>query len=99
MNCDRTRLKECDRLAASLELIQTLGGQAEIQKENLIIHGGRTLHGGQVNTYGDHRMVMAAAAAAAVKGVSAVQTEQPEAVRKSYPDFFRTLSETGGLIQ
>lgn len=65
-NAGRLRLKECDRLSATAELLSALGADIKIQDDGFVINGSEAgLNGGNVNGFGDHRMVMTAAVAAA----------------------------------
>lgn len=59
------RVKESDRLAAMSAALRALGGQVEERADGAAIQGGR-LHGGVVDSLGDHRIAMAAAVAAQV---------------------------------
>ncbi len=92
---ERLRLKESDRIASTLRMIRSLGGRAEETPDGLIIEGGAMLAGGTVESFDDHRIVMAAA-------VAATRCEQPviitgaQAVAKSYPDFFDEYTRLGG---
>lgn len=92
-NAARLRHKESDRLAASVELINFLGGQADIYQNSLEIHG-TGLHGGRVSAHGDHRIVMAAAAAAVISDEPVI-IDGAESVKKSYPEFFKDLKNLG----
>ena len=60
VNGERLRIKESDRLASVCELITKLGGKAEEQPAGLIIYP-KPLTGGQIDSYNDHRIVMAMA--------------------------------------
>ena len=95
LNVSRLRLKESDRLTATANLLNALGGRAEIEGDTLIVHGRSRLSGGAVDTVNDHRMVMAAAVAA-VGCDSPVTVNDPQAVNKSYPGFFETLDTLRG---
>ena len=86
-NAARLRLKESDRLAAVCGLLQTLGGSVRQTGDGLIISGGIPLTGGTVDCCGDHRMVMAAAVAAALCR-DPVRIPNAEAVAKSDPGFW-----------
>ena len=97
--CGRLRLKECDRLAATCELLNALGGNAAVQGDDLVLHGVRRLKGGvTVSGYDDHRMVMLAS-------IAALQCEQPvtvtgvEALNKSWPDYLDAYRALGGLAE
>ena len=87
INAGRLRLKESDRLKSTARLIASLGGTAEELPDGLIIHGREALDGGSVETWRDHRIAMAAAAAACVcRG--AVSLDDSRCVEKSYPRFW-----------
>ena len=83
----RLRLKESDRLAAITAFLRTLGGDITENEDGLTVVGGKPLHGGTVNTCGDHRIAMSAAAAALLTE-EAVTIPHAECVQKSYPTFF-----------
>ena len=75
---------ETDRLAALVEEINRLGGDAEELADGLLIRP-RDLHAGTIRTYDDHRM----AHAAAVLGLRApdLLVENIGTTAKTYPDF------------
>lgn len=95
-NAARLRLKESDRLSAVRELLQKIGGKVEETADSLIIYGQKELAGAaSIDSFNDHRIAMSAAVAA-LKCKAAVTINNPEVVRKSYPDFFSVYSELGG---
>lgn len=91
----RLRLKESDRAETVTSLINALGGSAEIRGDEMVIHGTGSLDGGTAETFGDHRIVMAAAIAA-TRSSGPVRIRGTEAAAKSYPDFFARMRELGG---
>lgn len=93
-NIRRLRLKESDRVATVIEMIQSLGGMAESTEDTLTIYG-TGLTGGTVNSYNDHRIAMAAAIAATIC-TSPVTILGAEAVNKSYPGFWKEYRNLGG---
>lgn len=94
VNASRLRLKESDRLESTAAMIRSLGGKAEVGEDFLhVLPTG--LRGGAVDSYGDHRIVMAAAAASCACEEPVV-INGAEAVSKSYPGFFDDLRELGG---
>ena len=95
-NASRLRIKESDRIEAVKSLIKSLGGECEAGEDYLKIIGRGALSGGEVDSFGDHRIVMAAAIASVICG-SDVFIKGEEAVNKSYPDFFRDFRSLGGL--
>ncbi|MBQ7043493.1 MAG: 3-phosphoshikimate 1-carboxyvinyltransferase [Clostridia bacterium] len=96
-NASRLRLKESDRIETTVRMINSLGGEAVATDEGLIIKGKTKLSGGTVDGYGDHRIVMSAAVAAA-KCENPVIITGAQAVNKSYPEFFNEYISLGGKI-
>lgn len=94
-NAERLRIKESDRLQAISDTINKLGGSLKVTDDGLIITPVNTLHGGTVESFGDHRIVMSAAIAA-MKSDGDIIIKGAEAVEKSYPDFFRDYNNLGG---
>jgi 3-phosphoshikimate 1-carboxyvinyltransferase len=86
-NAGRLRIKESDRLESTRNMLISLGGDAEITDDGLLIRGKPGFTGGTVDGSGDHRIVMSAAIAACVCKQSVTITGC-EAVNKSYPLFF-----------
>lgn len=94
-NARRLKIKESDRLETTAALLNNLGGDVEITDDGLIIRPVRTMHGGIVDSFGDHRIVMAAAIAALrINGEVIIKGAQ--AAEKSYPDFFKDYINLGG---
>ena len=94
----RVRLKESDRLKTTTQLVSTLGGVIEETEDGLIIKGRVPLHGGEVDSCNDHRIVMAAALASTIAS-GPVIIKGAEAVNKSYPGFFRDFRKLGGITE
>jgi 3-phosphoshikimate 1-carboxyvinyltransferase len=82
------RVKETDRVSTTVEFLSTLGGRAEPLADGLVVNGngGAPLRGGTVESYGDHRIAMAAAVAALSAG-GPVTVNGWEATATSYPGF------------
>ncbi|HBB20411.1 MAG TPA: 3-phosphoshikimate 1-carboxyvinyltransferase, partial [Ruminococcus sp.] len=96
-NAQRLRIKESDRLAAVSDMLGRLGGDVTVTEDGLIISPTGKMTGGQVDSFGDHRIVMAAAIAAV--GCSGdVVIRGAQAVEKSYPDFFKDYIHLGGKV-
>jgi len=98
INAGRLRLKESDRLTAVADLLTTLGAQVEEKEDSLTIRGGKPLHGGLCNGYNDHRIVMSAAVAALICD-GEVEITTPNAVAKSYPEFYEDLARFGLAVR
>ena len=93
-NIGRLRLKESDRVASTIAMLQALGGKADATDDTLTVHPG-TFTGGTVDSVGDHRIAMAAAiASTACKAPVTVLGAQ--AVNKSYPLFWEEFHRLGG---
>ena len=90
----RLRMKESDRVASIIAMLQALGGNAEATEDTLTVYG-TGLNGGIVDSFGDHRMVMSAAIAATICK-TAVTILGAECVKKSYPTFWEDVSRLGG---
>lgn len=90
----RLRLKESDRVASTIAMIENLGGRAEADENTLKIHG-TGLTGGTVDAANDHRIAMAAAIAATVCKED-VTVLGAECVAKSYPKFWEEYARLGG---
>lgn len=97
-NAERLRIKESDRLSATCELINSLGGKAVETSDGLIITGTGKLNGGCVSSHNDHRIAMSAAVASLICKNPVVLTDA-QAVTKSYPDFWDDFVKLGGKIK
>ena len=96
-NAARLRLKESDRLHAICDCINRVGGKAVQYQDSLRITGVARLRGGTVESYNDHRIVMAMAIASAVS-TGDIVIKGAQAVNKSYPDFLRDFEMLGGKV-
>ena len=90
----RLRLKESDRVASVIAMVEALGGKAEATEDSLTIHG-TGLTGGTVQSCNDHRIAMAAAIAATVCA-HPVTILDAQCVNKSYPHFWAEYRRLGG---
>ncbi len=91
----RLRIKESDRIQATKNLIQSLGGYAEDTEDSLIIHGKGYLQGGEVSSFNDHRIAMSAIIASLICKDNVI-IDGAEAIDKSYPDFISHFESLGG---
>lgn len=95
INAERLRIKECDRLKATAELLNNLGGKVKELSDGLEITGVSSLKGGNVNGYNDHRIVMSAAVCAA-RSDEDITATFAMSINKSYPDFYIDYKSIGG---
>ena len=93
-NIRRLRIKESDRVASTIAMIEGLGGRAWATEETLTVCGSG-LTGGTVDACNDHRIAMSAAIASTVCK-SDVMILGAECVSKSYPKFWEEFSRLGG---
>ena len=85
-NIQRLRIKESDRVASTIAMVEALGGRAWATENTLTICG-TGYRGGTVDAQNDHRIAMSAAIAATVC-TEPVTVLGAEAVKKSYPKFW-----------
>jgi len=90
------RIKECDRLAATVRELGKLGVAAEEGEDYMVVHGrgGEGMRGALVETYHDHRMAMCFAVAGL--RVPGVRILDPGCVAKSFPDFWERFDGLSG---
>lgn len=91
----RLRIKESDRLHAITEGLNKLGADITELPDGLRINGVKSLHGGAVQGYNDHRIVMALSVAA-TRATEPVIITDAESINKSYPSFFEDYNNLGG---
>ena len=94
-NAGRLRIKESDRLASISDCINRLGGDVTVIDDTVIVKGVKSLHGGEIDSYNDHRIAMSMAICATVCSES-VYIKNASCVSKSYPDFFNVYNMLGG---
>jgi len=89
------RVKESDRLAATADMLRVNGVTAEIEADDLIVHGcGNVPGGGLVATHMDHRIVMSAL----VMGLASdkpVTVDDAAFIATSFPGFASLMRSLG----
>jgi 3-phosphoshikimate 1-carboxyvinyltransferase len=88
------RLKESDRIAATVDGLAGLGADIEATKDGFVVHGGTGIEGGTIDAEGDHRMAMLGAVAGLVSrtGVTVVGMEAAAVSYPSFEDDLRALA-------
>jgi 3-phosphoshikimate 1-carboxyvinyltransferase len=91
------RVKETDRLAATVALVRALGAEARAEGDDLVVVGAGALGPGAVrfDSGGDHRLAMAALVGALGSGSGGV-VKGVEAIATSYPGFLDDLDRLAG---
>lgn len=97
IHAKRLRIKECDRIEATVSQLQILGGHITEEEEGMKIEGVDSLGGGHCKTYDDHRIAMMLAIATTVCK-EPVYLDNKECVQKSYPSFWEDYVALGGII-
>ena len=89
------RVKESDRISATVEGLSGLGADIEERPDGMVIHGRGGLKGAAATSHGDHRIAMTLGIAGlAAEGETVVDGAEAAAV--SYPDFWDTLGSVAG---
>jgi 3-phosphoshikimate 1-carboxyvinyltransferase len=89
------RVKESDRIASIATNLRAMGAEVEEREDGFKICGKQTLHGAELDCFGDHRIAMAfAIAALRAQGETLIHGSDCAAI--SYPEFFSVL---GGLVE
>ncbi len=91
----RLKFKESDRLESTAKMINSLGGICSYTDDCMTIIGKNTLVGGTVDSFNDHRIVMASSIAALACENETV-INKANAINKSYSDFFNDYNSLGG---
>lgn len=89
------KVKETDRIKTTTEALLNMGADVTPTEDGMIIRGGKPIHGGQIDSFLDHRIAMAfAVAGLAADGLTTIKDSQ--CVDVSYPGFFETLQRLQG---
>lgn len=93
---DRLRIKESDRGTAMREELAKLGGGLTIGEDSITVPAQTLRYRGQpLSGHNDHRIVMACAVLLSQTGG---ELSGIEAVRKSYPHFFKDIQKLGAEV-
>jgi len=91
------RVKESDRIAATVALLRGNGVQVEEREDGLSVTGGAVPGGGAVQTHHDHRIAMSALILGLVSE-QGVTVDDASMIATSYPDFFDHMRIIGADI-
>ena len=87
---EELRHKESDRLKSVAENLSRTGVDAQELADGLVIEGGQSFGGGEVQTYGDHRIAMSFAVANLISSGEII-LDDPQCVGVSFPSFWEIL--------
>ena len=94
---EELRVKESDRIAVMAAGLAALGVEVEERPDGMRVRGGR-LHGGRVDSHGDHRIAMAFAMAGLVSEAPVV-IDDCDNVATSFPGFPELAAACGLAIE
>ena len=92
-NASELRFKESDRITAMAKLLTKLSIKVKELKDGLIIKGG-PIAGGEVDSFGDHRLAMTALIAS-VCSKSEILVHNTININTSFPTFVETMNQVG----
>jgi len=87
------RLKESDRVVSMMQL-RKMGARVEFDGNDMEFEGVRHLHGAELSSYNDHRVLMALAVAGST-ATGVTELSFPHAYRISYPEFVDHMNTLG----
>ncbi len=96
-NVEHARIKECDRISAMVKGLKQMGAKIEEKPDGMLIEGSEKLHGANIESFSDHRIVMAFAVAA-LKSEGATRINHAESVAVSYPGFIEDMKRLGAKM-
>lgn len=94
-NAKRLRIKECDRLHATCEVLKACGVMVAEKEDAMVITGTDFVQGAELSCFNDHRMAMMEAILA-TRAYGDFKLDDASCVAKSYPDFFEDYQKLGG---
>ena len=97
VNAGRLRYKESDRISAMEAELRKLDCDISSDETTVTVHGGKPLHGTELDGHGDHRVVMSLSVLAASMQ-EPVSITGCEAADKSYPGFLEDLRSAGAEV-
>lgn len=95
LNAGRLRIKECDRLHATCEVLEKCGVRVIEKEDMMIIFGVDYFTKADLSSYNDHRMAMMEAIMA-TRALGDLLLDDCQCVAKSYPNFFEDYKKLGG---
>ncbi|MGD6994670.1 3-phosphoshikimate 1-carboxyvinyltransferase [Sutcliffiella horikoshii] len=89
-DAEELKVKETNRIDTVVNELKKLGADIEATEDGMVIKGKTSVHGGTLDSYGDHRIgMMGAIASLIAEGETILQNDQ--AINVSYPSFFEHM--------
>ena len=88
------KVKESDRILVMAENLSRMGADITPTDDGMIIHGGKPLHGAEIDSYLDHRVAMSFAVAGLLCD-GPLSIKGGDCVKISYPEFYEDLYRLG----
>ncbi|MDV0444107.1 3-phosphoshikimate 1-carboxyvinyltransferase [Methanorbis rubei] len=92
------RFKESDRIKSTAMFLQSMGADITETEDGCIVNGPCALSGTNVTTFGDHRIMMAAAVAGLIADGDTV-IDDAECCAVSYPNFVAAMQALGAHMR
>lgn len=94
-NARELRVKETDRIATTAVNLRAMGATVDEYDDGMVVHGGATLRGCEMDSFGDHRIAMSfLIAGLAAEGTTTLLNT--ECINTSYPGFETSLRQVLG---
>ena len=88
------KVKESDRILVMAENLSRMGADITPTEDGMIIHGGKPLHGAEIDSHLDHRVAMSFAVAGLLCD-GPLSIKGGDCVKISYPKFYEDLYRLG----
>jgi 3-phosphoshikimate 1-carboxyvinyltransferase len=92
------RVKETDRIATVVTQLRRLGAEIEATTDGFSVQGPTPLHGGRVDSQGDHRLAMALVVAGLIAS-GPVEVLNTDCINDSFPGFVDLMRGIGADLE
>ena len=96
-DAEELRVKESDRIQASVTWLKAAGVDVEGTPDGMILGGGNTIGGGEFQCYDDHRLAMSLGVAGLISS-DPITVLDPDVAGISYPNFWEIIEDFGGML-
>lgn len=96
-DAEELRVKESDRIKASVTWLKGAGVDVEGTPDGMILGGGNTIGGGEFQCYDDHRLAMSLGVAGLISS-DPITVLDPDVAGISYPNFWEIIEDFGGML-